>query len=108
MLLFIITLIFSTVCIGFPIFKTFLKKESAHDLLFLVLANSLFLISTALFTFYFKELGLGLCSAFFLLGYSIFLILHLKKENKVFSLLEIPYFLFTTLLFLVLLFFFFF
>lgn len=100
MLLFLVFLISSTLCIGFPIFKTFLEKESSHDLLFLVLSNSLFLISTALFTFYFKELGLGLCSSFFLLGYSVFLILHLKKENKVFSLLEIPYFLFTSLLFL--------
>ena len=88
-----------TFCISIPVIKVFLKANETHDLLFLILTNGIFLISTTLFHFYFQDKILTIISSFFLLGYSIFLILKLKKETGKFEFLELPYFLFTLGLF---------
>ena len=96
--------IFVTICISIPVNQVFLKEKEPHDLLFLILTNGIFLISTTLFHFYFQDKVLAILSSFFLLGYSIFLILQLKKETGKFKFLELPYFLFTLGLFISLLF----
>lgn len=92
-------LILTTVCISIPTMKVFLKKKETQDLLFLVLTNGIFILSTSLFLFYFHDKLLSIISSFFLLGYSVFLILLLKKETGQFEFLELPYFLFTLSLF---------
>jgi len=99
MVLFFLALVVSTSCISIPVFKTFLSKENTLDLLFLVLTNGIFLISTTFFYFYFKELLLSLISAFFLSGYAFLLVIQLKKENATYHFLEFPYLLFTNILF---------
>ncbi len=92
-------LFISIILIGIPIVKTFLEKEEIHNLLFLVFSNGIFILSTLIFGFHLEEVFLTVCSSFFLTCYSIFLILELKRENKQFHILEMPYFLFTLTLF---------
>ena len=92
-------LILTTICISIPTVKVFLKKQDIQDLLFLTLTNGIFILSTSLFLFYFQDKILSIISSFFLLGYSIFLVLLLKKETGKFEFLELPYILFTLSLF---------
>lgn len=106
MIIYIIFLIFTTICISIPITKNILKQKYSMDLLFLIFTNIIFFISTTAFLFYFKEYFLSFLSSFFLLGYSIFLIIYLKKENKKLTMLEIPYLIFTNSIFLSTLYFF--
>ena len=95
MVLLLMFLLVSLLLIGIPITQTFLKKEELNDLLFLVFSNGVFILSTLIFGFHLEEVFLTVCSSFFLTCYSLFLILELKKENKKFHILEVPYFLFT-------------
>ena len=99
MVLLLMFLLVSLLLIGIPITQTFLKKEELNDLLFLVFSNGVFILSTLSFAFHLEEVFLTVCSSFFLTCYSLFLILELKKENKKFHILEVPYFLFTLCLF---------
>jgi len=99
MVSYILMVFFSTIFLGVPLVQAFLKANRSMDLLFLVLCNSVFLIATTAFLFYFHEMVLSALASFFLFGYSIFLFLELKKENKEISLFSIPYFLFTVFLF---------
>ena len=92
-------LLISLLLIGIPITQTFLKKEELNNLLFLVFSNGVFILSILIFGFHLEEVFLTVCSSFFLTCYSLFLILELKKENKKFHILEVPYFLFTLCLF---------
>jgi len=93
---YLICLIFSTLFIGVPIIKIILTNEENNDLLFLVLSNALFLISTSAFYFYFNEHILAFSSSIFLWIYTLLLCHKIKKEKKEQLLFTIPYFLFTT------------
>ena len=95
LILLLITLLMTLI----PVIKTFLEKEDLNNLLFLVFSNAVFILSTLIFGFHLEEVFLTVCSSFFLTCYSLFLILELKKENKKFHILEVPYFLFTLCLF---------
>lgn len=99
MTILIIVLLITLLLILIPVIKAFLEKDDLNNLLFLVFSNGVFILSTLIFGFHLKEVFLTVCSSFFLTCYSMFLILELKKENKKFTLLEAPYFLFTLSLF---------
>ena len=99
MIILLIVLLCVLCLIGIPIIQTFLEKEDLNNLIFLVFSNGIFILATLVFGFHLQEVFLTVCSSFFLTCYSLFLILELKKENKKFHLLELPYFLFTLALF---------
>lgn len=92
-------LLFGTMFLFVPITKSFVKKVENMDLLFLVLCNSIFLVATTAFKFYFKENFLSACSSLFLMIYTLLLIHELKKEIGS-TYFVIPYFLFSLSIFL--------
>jgi len=101
MVSYFLVVFFTTLFLGVPIVKSFVPAERNMDLLFLVLCNCVFLISTTAFLFYYEHFVFAFFSSFFLCGYAILLFLELKKENKDALLFSLPYFSFTfSLLFL--------
>ena len=74
-------LILTTICISIPTTKVFLKQKETQDLLFLVLTNGIFILSTSLFLFYFHDKLLSIISSFFLIRIQYFSNFITKKRN---------------------------
>ena len=87
--------LFTTLFLGVPLIKIFLTNKNHDHLLFLILCNGIFMISTTMFYFDFGELLFAFFSSIFLFLYSILLSYEIKKEQTDSIIFLVPYFLFT-------------
>jgi len=63
--------LFTTLFLGVPLIKIFLTPKNHDNLLFLILCNGIFMISTTMFYFDFKELYFAFFSSIFLFIYCL-------------------------------------
>lgn len=87
--------LFTTLFLGVPLIKIFLTPKNHDNLLFLILCNGIFMISTTMFYFDFKELYFAFFSSIFLFIYSILLSNAIKKERPESTIFLFPYLCFT-------------
>ncbi len=89
---------FTTLFLGVPVIKIFLQNKNHDNLIFLILCNAIFMISTTMFYFQANELLLAFFSSIFLFIYAILLIHNILKEKKDNFIFVLPYLCYTTTL----------